>query len=515
MKFLVLLFSDLNEFQNQKIFPSAAGGLKSAFDRSMEWAAALDYDGAQKKISVIEGKGWTSGQLLESVAAAAKKEAADFVVLARTSCAFLDLPLSKKLIQDHVEFRAEYTFADGYPFGFAPEIIDAGAASIMAELCKSVGAEEAKKGVSKDSVFNVIKGDVNSFEIETEISSVDMRLLRLNFSCDTKLNCLCAKNVALALAQKGRQDLLELDKESVGEKNVLEICAVAKNLPGALKTLPSFYNIQIEGRCFSKNFFSPYEPRERRMDYESFKALAGKIKAFSDKAVVSLSLFGEAAMHPDFDKFALCVLQAGLGLFVEVDGGFLPDFLLGQAYKNLSASLTEEQKKSVFVAASLDSFSQEKFSIFHSGDLQKSVQAVKDLAADFTETYPQFTRVVENEDELEAFYRFWSDKNSPSNGKIIVQKYDNFCGLLLDKKTADLAPLVREPCWHLRRDMDILLDGSVPFCRDRFLEAPLGNAFEQGLEEIWQMKDSLLAEQTKGECSGACGKCDEYYTFNF
>ena len=41
MKFLILLFSDQNEFQSQKIFPSASGVLKSACDRSMEWANAL------------------------------------------------------------------------------------------------------------------------------------------------------------------------------------------------------------------------------------------------------------------------------------------------------------------------------------------------------------------------------------------------------------------------------------------------------------------------------------------
>lgn len=516
MKFIVLLFSDKNEFQDKKLFPSADGALKSAFERSMEWAKALSCDGAEKEISLLEGKGWTSGQLLENIAQAAKKAAADFVIYANAAAAFLDLPLSRKLIQDHVEYKAEYTFADGYPAGFAPEIIDSGAAAIMAELCKTVSAQAAQKPVSKDSVFDVIKGDVNSFEIETEIASEDYRLLRMDFTCSTTQGALASEALAKKVAAAGKQALLDLDTEKVGEENVLALCREAAVEPQVLKTVPAFYNVQIEGRLFSKSRFSPYEASESRMPFEKFQGLVQKITDFSGSAVVGLSLFGEAAMHPDFDKFFLCLAKAGHSVFVEIDGGCLPDFLQGAAYKNIRASLAgQETRGNFYFAVALDAASQEKFSLFHKGDLQKAADAVKELAADFPETYPQFTRVQDNEDELEAFYRFWSDKNSPSSGKIIVQKYDNFCGLLPDAKPADLSPLVREPCWHLRRDMDILLDGSVPLCRDRFSEEALGNAFDDSLRDVWLKKDSLLAEHIQKRYGGACGKCDEYYTFNF
>ena len=515
MKFLVILFSDQNEFQSQKLFPSAAGQNKSASERSMEWAQALTVDGSQKEILVLEGKGWTSGQLLENIVQAAEKAAADFVVFAHSSFAFLDLPLTKKLIQDHIEFKAEYTFADGYPSGFAPEILDLGAASIMAELCKGPLAAQAQKPVTKESLFDIIKGDVNSFEIETEIASVDYRLLRMDFVCDSKTKALAAQALALKLVQDNKQSLLELDDKSVGEENVLKICQEAAADLKVLKTVPAFYNVQIEGKSLSKNSFSPYEPSDGRMPYEKFEALVQKIKGFSDKAVVSLSLFGEAALHPDFDKFVLCLDKAGLESFVEIDGGHLPDFLQSQAYKNIARALNGERRKKVIFVVCLDAATQKTFEAFHSGDLQKAADAFKALAADFPESYPQFTRVNENEGELEAFYRFWSDKASPSGGKIIVQKYDHFCGRLPDKKPADLAPLVREPCWHLRRDMDILLCGSVPLCRDRYDQEVLGNALEQDLAEIWSKKDSLLSEHMNKEYKGPCGNCDEWYTFNF
>ena len=42
-----------------------------------------------------------------------------------------------------------------------------------------------------------------------------------------------------------------------------------------------------------------------------------------------------------------------------------------------------------------------------------------------------------------------------------------------------------------------------------------GNVFESSLEEIWQKNNQLIEEQIKNKYNKRCGKCDEYYTFNF
>ena len=210
-------------------------------------------------------------------------------------------------------------------------------------------------------------------------------------------------------------------------------------------------------------------------------------------------IFCFASLHPDFDKFALAALDKGLGVFVEIDGGLLPQFIRGGVFKSLVDSVPKEKRERLCFAVCLDAASQTVFEEFHQGSLEEAAAAVRELSAAFPQTYPQFVRVQKNEEELEAFFRFWSDKNSPSGGKIIVQKYDHFCGLLPQEKTADLSPIERGPCWHLRRDMDILLDGSVPLCRDLFLEKPLGNVFSDGLADVWSKKDSFLAEQIKNE----------------
>jgi spiro-SPASM protein len=121
-------------------------------------------------------------------------------------------------------------------------------------------------------------------------------------------------------------------------------------------------------------------------------------------------------------------------------------------------------------------------------------------------------RMNENETELEAFYRFWKEKI----GQVIIQKHDSFCRTIPDRRVADLSPLVRHPCWHLKRDMCILSDGTVPFCReDLYASRSCGNAFTDEFAAIWDANRTLYEQHVRGVHEGMCGACDEYYTYNF
>ena len=42
-----------------------------------------------------------------------------------------------------------------------------------------------------------------------------------------------------------------------------------------------------------------------------------------------------------------------------------------------------------------------------------------------------------------------------------------------------------------------------------------GNAFSESLESLWHKTDELLSEHINKNYCGKCGKCDEWYTFNF
>jgi spiro-SPASM protein len=126
--------------------------------------------------------------------------------------------------------------------------------------------------------------------------------------------------------------------------------------------------------------------------------------------------------------------------------------------------------------------------------------------------YVQAVRMKDNEEDLEMLYKNWKNRKQ----ELIIQKYDHFCHKLPDKRVTDLSPVKRMPCWHIKRDMNILLNGDVPLCREdldkKFL---LGNIFKQDLKEIWMSGFKIYQSHLEDNYNELCAGCDEYYTYNF
>jgi spiro-SPASM protein len=157
----------------------------------------------------------------------------------------------------------------------------------------------------------------------------------------------------------------------------------------------------------------------------------------------------------------------------------------------------------------------------------EAVECVRTLMGLFPQdTYVQAVRTKGAEDDIERFYRSWKEIIPRGAARIIIQKYDNFCGFLPDLRASDLSPVKRRPCWHLLRDMSILIDGRVPVCRediaacgDAGSPAVLGNIFREEPELIWSRGEARYREQCDAgdgpAYKGICTDCDEYYTYNF
>ena len=104
------------------------------------------------------------------------------------------------------------------------------------------------------------------------------------------------------------------------------------------------------------------------------------------------------------------------------------------------------------------------------------------------DAYVQAVRTSGAEDDIEQFYRFWKAEGV----NIIIQKYDSCCKTLPDLLASDLSPVERQPCWHIKRDMSILIAGRAPRCKEVALSKDaeacgvLGNVFSDSLEAIWR-----------------------------
>ena len=522
MKSLVFLFAGFTtEYAFKPLFDS-----KSAFDRCLLWACGIEGEPSfsiavnsktsglveeaveklslNKRVSIIKKDEWTVTSLLEAVASEADKNKADTIIYTVADRPFLDGELSKKILKAHSEYLAEYTSSDGYPLGLYPEVINAGTAKILLALSQESQAEEGKKPVSSNSFFSIMKGDVNAFEIETVMAEKDFRMMRLDFSCSTK--SLTASCLALFELMK---------KEGNTDFSAYNLAEKACKSSSVQKGLPSYYNIQLSKRFSTKAVYNPMLGllnENDTMAFDKFTLLIKQINDFSESAVVGLGTWTDPLMSSDFTKCAKEVLSyPNLSLLVETAGVSLQQGLLESIAKELAPYAGR-----INWIISLDAFTPATYQKIHGCDcFAKATETVSVLQQYFPlDVYPQFTRMNINEEELESFYRFWHDLASPSKGKLIIQKYDTVCGLLSDERPADLSPLERVPCWHIKRDMTILTNGDVPICRETF-NSPIGNVFKESLEEVWNKNSSLLQDHIKNIYNEKCGNCDEYYTFNF
>ncbi len=515
MKTIVIFYDNDSSYSKEKAFKG-----NSAIELSKNWADSLG-------LASFTVKSASLTQLLCDMKELCAKEKAETALFSFIDLPFLNKDLTQKIIDSHIEYKSEYTFADGYPYGFAPEALNAGTIGILEELSKTTQKELGEKPLTRDAIYNLIKTDINSFDVETIIADSDWRLLRLAFHCGKKDNFLQCK----ALCDiAGTEDFNDVEKLS----------AIAAKNPACLKTLPGFYNLQIADKVAFNSIYLPYinayEEKNGKsplnliensiMSFENCSNLIEKIAAYSENAVIGLSAWGEPLNHPDFIKLVEKILSyPGLSVFVETDGlKVTPD--LCQSLAKVVAAVPERthQWQKIMIAVILDAVTEDTYQKIHKnspdGAFKTAVNAVSLLQNSLPGcVYPQFVRMNDNENELEGFFRYWNEKSNPSGGNLIIQKYDDFAGLLPACKPADLSPLERDPCWHLRRDLTILSNGEVPQCRACVLcgkNGPsLGNAFTQPLEEIWQKNNELLEKHINKNYGEKCEKCDEWYTFNF
>jgi len=439
--------------------------------------------------TAIKHSDWTIFTLLKQIKQSA--DGFDNIFYFYADCPLLDGGITKRMFENHLKYFSDYTFADGYPYGLAPEILRY---QIIDPLIKLAGPEE--KAVQRDTIFELIKKDINSFDLETEISPVDLRLLRASLTADCKRNFMLLKRI--------------FKEGATTEQAVLTVLQEKKEV---LRTLPKFFSLQIVEGCAQVCSYCPYPVfrgdvlgKKAELSFEKFNLIIEKIKDFCEDAVINISLWGEAVLHSKiYDIIKTVCNTDALTLTVETSGiGWNKDAL---------QELASNVKKLPHWIISLDANSEEVYNNLRSKGYAEALETAQTLLGLFPENvYVQAVRMKSNEDDLEQFYKVWREKTE----NIIIQKYDHFCHLLPEKKVTDLSPLKRFPCWHIKRDMYILIDGNIPLCREDVKGAYLlGNIFKTPLSEIWEKDNQIYLNHLAMDYSALCKECDEYYTYNF
>ncbi|MCL2759448.1 MAG: spiro-SPASM protein [Treponema sp.] len=464
------------------------------------------------EIQIEKKDSWTKKSLLEKISEL--QQNFDCIYFAFADCPFLDPVLAGAVAERHSSFAAEYSYADGWPYGLAPEVLSPGTAGILAKI---LGDDDGP--VERDILFSVIQKDINAFDIEAEISSVDLRCHRINLNADSKRNLFLLKNFINAA---GAKIPCTADIEQLIEKQ-----------PEILRTLPSFYPVQVYGGCPQRCSICPYpvftdaENRRDFMDIEKFNSLLNKIIDFSGDAVIDLSLWGEISLHPEKIKIIESVIsRPELALIIETSGiGWKNDEL--EKCASLCSGLIQNKtiRKNPLPPlswiVSLDSSDPNRYAELRGAGFAEAVDCAKKLLKLFpNDCYVQAVRVKGSEDDTEKFYRYWKEESPNGEKNIIIQKYDDFCGSIDKKQASDISPVIRQSCWHIMRDLPVLIDGTVPLCREDMQvfkdnNKNLGNVFTDSLETIWKNGEKRYLEHCKKNYTELCKDCDEYYTYNF
>lgn len=457
-------------------------------------------------ITLWREKEWNVQNFLTALSRAC--EGFDLSYFAWADSPFLDPNLAGALARRHLRGAAEYSYSDGWPAGLSPEILSPGTAGILAAI--NGGAETP---VRRDTIFSVLQKDINAFDIETEISPVDMRQRRLNLSASSKRDMLLLRRL--------------WDAGLSGAENRADAASrILLENPALQRTLPAFYPIQVVSACPWKCSLCPYPKSDSfalsgensfpYMSVENFSLLLDKIADFSDDAVVDISLWGELALHPQKIELIEAVLRRPpLSLVIETTGiGWEKSDFERIARESADAPARKNAMPSVSWIISLDTNDEAEYHKLHGRGFGEAIENTRSIVSLFPkDAYVQALRTKGDEERVEKFYRFWKAENV----NVIIQKYDSFCTFLPDLSAADLSPVKRCPCWHIIRDMPILADGSVPVCREAVSGGlpVLGNALTENLELVWRRGEEFFERQCAENYETTCTRCDEYYTFNF
>jgi spiro-SPASM protein len=436
------------------------------------------------------GAHWTNSQVVTELAGLV--DGPDCEVL----FTFLDQPfvskeLTRRMLERHRKYRADFTFADGYPKGLAPEIIAGRAVGHLQNL-----AAEDLRPFSREGLFGVVQKDINRLDVETELSPRDQRILRLTLAVDTRANLMVCEAMA-----HGAPEGIDQWQDHV------------EKLAPEHRTLPRYVGIQVIEQEIQKLTYSPY-PQMRAevtapgavMRAERFRDLVRQIAEFSPEAVLAISLWGEVSLHPECVALVETVLDTpALRLIVETSGvGWSPD----SREKLLSLAGPR-----LLLIVGLDTDDPDGYREIRGDGYAEAVAFAEEAVKRAPESsYVQATRSEITEPTLEDFYKRWKALTE----RVIIQKYDHFCGVLPQRRIGDLSPVDRFPCWHAQRDLSILVDGTVPLCReDLGTDSCLGNVFEEGIDAVWRAGRDSYLRHLKGDYPSLCRECDEYYTFNY
>lgn len=416
---------------------------------------------------------------------------------------FFSVPLLFYLYELHRRSWCDYTFGDGYPQGYAIQVVRKDTLEVLASLAESRGL-----AWSRTTLFDALSVDINAFDIETEAAQDDYALLRCSVTVDTRANYLLCHKLAAHGVVAPQHGPTEPDPftERFQERDDPLIRSLREN-PILRRTAPRYYPVEITEKRSQYPPYQPWRPQDnpRDMTPDDLQAILQAVVLETPEATLAIGYRGEPGMHGELRAIRDVVQQyASFTVLLETSG-------VGWTIPNLEALRDWTSLDGIIVE--LDAANSDTYLQLRGPGWDEAHGFIEQCRVSHPDrVYVQATRLVDNEWELQKFFKHW---NEIDGTRPLIQKYNDFSGRLPDRRVADLAPLERVPCRRLERELIIRVDGRVTRCyQDIDADVVRGTLPQDSVETLWERGEDDFRRHIQKDYPEMCRKCNEYYVFN-
>ncbi len=401
---------------------------------------------------------------------------------------FLDPEIISEMLKLHNKYIAEFTYSENLPSGFSAEIFSR-------QLLESIPSSEN----AMLPLGEVIRSNINQFDAELFYKEPDIRDKRLSFRSGEP---------------REKRIMEKLLKTAGTVPRYTELKSLIEKAPETLFVGPSFIEVELTGRCDLDCIFC-YRTRLKKsrgdMEKDLYLKLLRDLREIGLPYSVCMGGSGEPMMHKNFYEIMEKSLAEDIlkNLVIETNGIY--------ADTNFAGFFNSTGDKRVYLIVNINGYNGETYGNLHGKDyfdtVSRNILSLKEKNGDRENLYVQIMKINETESFLDQYYDFWEKHRVP----VILQKQNTFLGKIQDRRYSDLSPLERIPCWHLQRDLAVLSDGHVGFCKqDIDGEASRGDLNNESLGNIWEKSlPAFLNDYKKNyPLKPDCVSCDEWYTFN-
>lgn len=403
----------------------------------------------------------------------------DNVMVANATNPFFDKKFIHKMFFQHRDLLADYTYAIGYPDGLIPTILSVSCLKQLQIISKENDFDVTK---CKNYLFQLLSKDINSFDVETFVSPVDLRIKRISV---------------------GNSDVGEfvftsslIDKLGVNVAYDELVDFLSKKSDSLFSTIYGMFIDITNKETTSATYLPTSVSSVNFANSEMIEKIAKEIAEINSKMRIVIGNKCEPMIHSNFVGIVNSFTSKGFDVIVETFGNDIPE--------NISEIIDIDNVTFVF---KIDAQNENTYKVIHpTGNYKNVIDNYEKIKGLGFNTYFQILRTMETESDIEKMIK---DKQE----NILIKKYSSYCGVLDDKKVVDLSPLERFECYHLRREL--YLDSALDVYYCMYSAEKIGNAGNEKMTDLIDKQKNAFSSHAQGKMRDFCLMCDDYYTFNF